>query len=68
MSGKVIGGYAGKFLRVDLTRERLSEVVFDEETLRLYVGGTALGSKILYDEVSPNVDWSDPENRLIVAW
>ena len=67
MSGKVVGGYAGKFLRVDLTRERLSEVVFDEETLRLYVGGTALGSKILYDEVSPNVDWSDPENRLIVA-
>jgi aldehyde:ferredoxin oxidoreductase len=52
LSGKVIGGYAGKFLRVDLTRERLSEVVFDEETLRLYVGGTGIGSKILYELAS----------------
>jgi len=43
------GGYAGKFLRVDLTNERTSEVVFDEETLRKYIGGTGIGAKILYE-------------------
>ena len=36
MSG--MPGYAGKFLRVDLSTEKLSEVVFDEDTLRKYLG------------------------------
>lgn len=62
-----VDGYAGKFLRVDLTLERLSDIVFDEATLRKYVGGTSIGAKILYDEVPPETYWSDPVNRLIIA-
>jgi len=65
MSG--LGGYSGKILRVDLTKEKLTEVIFDEETLRKYIGGTGIGAKILYEEVPPKIDWSDPENRFIVA-
>ena len=61
------GGYAGKFLRVDMTNEETTDVVFDEETLRKYIGGTGIGAKILYDEVPPEVDWSDPQNRLVLA-
>lgn len=60
-----IGGYVGKILRVDLTNERISEEVLDKETLRKYVGGTALGAKYLYEEVPPEVEWSDPENRIM---
>jgi aldehyde:ferredoxin oxidoreductase len=60
-----IGGYAGKILRVDLTNERISEEILDVETLRKYVGGTALGAKYLYEEVPPGVEWSDPENRIM---
>ena len=67
MSKTDIGGYAGKFLRVDLTFERLSDVVFNEETLRKYVGGTGIGTKILYDEVPPKAQWSDPVNRITIA-
>jgi aldehyde:ferredoxin oxidoreductase len=67
MSSKPVDGYAGKILRVDLTSESLTEIVYDEETLKKWVGGTALGAKILYDEVDPKIDWSDPENRLIFA-
>jgi aldehyde:ferredoxin oxidoreductase len=62
-----IPGYAGKFLRVDLSTEKLTDVTFDEETLRKYLGGTGLGAKILYDEVSPTISWSDLSNRLIIA-
>jgi aldehyde:ferredoxin oxidoreductase len=62
-----IGGYAGKFLRVDLTFERLSDVVFGEDILRQYVGGTGIGTRILYDEVPPSIDWAHPENRVIIA-
>ncbi|MFQ6086322.1 MAG: aldehyde ferredoxin oxidoreductase family protein, partial [Candidatus Bathyarchaeia archaeon] len=67
MSKNRIGGYAGKLLRVDLTTERVIEEVPDEATLRMYLGGTGLGAKILYEEVPPGVEWSDPENRLILA-
>jgi len=60
-----IGGYAGKILRVDLTSERITDEILDKETLRKYVGGTALGAKYLYEEVPPAVEWSDPENRIM---
>lgn len=54
-------------MRIDLSSEKFSEVIFDEDTLRDYVGGAALGVKILYDEVSPTIRWSDPSNRMILA-
>ena len=38
-----IGGYTGKILRVDLTNEKISTEHPDRDTLRKYVGGTALG-------------------------
>ena len=62
---KKLGGYVGKILRVDLTRECVSEEVPDQDTLRQYVGGAALGAKYLYDEVPPGVEWSDPDNRIM---
>jgi len=62
-----VGGYAGKYLRADLTTGKTSDVVFDEETLRKYLGGTGMGAKILYEETPPEIEWSDPENRLIIA-
>ena len=60
-------GFAGKYLRVDLTEGRLSNLVFDRGTLRGYLGGTGIGSKILYDEVPPSSEWSDPVNRVTIA-
>lgn len=59
--------YGGKLLRVDLSEGEIWSEQLDEETCRKYVGGSGYGAKILYDEVPPDVDWSDPENRLIVA-
>ena len=63
----IFHGYAGKLLRVNLTDGTFKDETFDESTLRKYVGGAALGVKILYEEVSPDVEWSDPENKLIMA-
>jgi len=60
-------GYAGKILRVDLTRGKITEEALDEETARKYVGGTGLGAKVLYEEVPAGVDWSDEGNRLVLA-
>ena len=60
-----LGGYMGKILRVDLTKELITEEKLPEATLRKYIGGTGLGAKIMYDEVPPGIEWSDPANRLI---
>ena len=62
-----IKGYASKFLRLDLTDASLRDWSLDEPTYRAYLGGTGVGSKILYDEVPPEVDWSDPLNRVTIA-
>ncbi len=62
-----VKGYAGKILRVDLTEGKTWDWTPDEETLRLYLGGTGIGAKILYDEVPPDADWSDPVNRMTIA-
>ena len=65
MALKAIGGYAGRILRIDLGREQISEESLDSETLRKYVGGTGLGTKYLYEEVPPDVEWSDADNRIM---
>lgn len=62
-----IKGFAGRYLRVDMTKGKLSDLIFDEATLRGFLGGTGIGSKILYDEVPPASEWSDPVNRVIIA-
>ncbi len=66
MSKKTIFGYMGKILRVDLSERKTWAEELDEATYRKYVGGVTLGSKYLYEEVSPDVEWSSPENRLIL--
>ena len=63
-NGKADGG---SYLRVDLSEGRIWTDQLDGETHRACVGGTGYGTKVLYDEVGPNVGWSDPENRLTVA-
>ena len=61
------GGYMGSLLRVDLGTRKFAIETLPEEMKQQYVGGTGLGAKVLYDEVPPGVEWSDPENRVILA-
>ncbi|MCJ7730788.1 aldehyde ferredoxin oxidoreductase [Candidatus Bathyarchaeota archaeon] len=63
------GGYAGKWLEVDLTKEKIKEVVYSDETLRQYFGGRGLAAKVLWDKVGEK--WAEldplaPESPLTV--
>ena len=65
------GGYAGKLLRVDLTKRKCWAEPWGSE-LRDLVGGIGLGAMILYRETAKrggkgNVSWDDPDNRLVLA-
>lgn len=59
------GGYAGKLLRVDLTRR---EVTFQDtwDYLPDWYGGRALAARIAWDEIPPGTGAFSPENRLMI--
>ncbi|RLI22864.1 aldehyde ferredoxin oxidoreductase [Candidatus Bathyarchaeota archaeon] len=62
-------GYAGKFLEVDLSNEKIKETSFPEEILREYIGGRGLAAKILWDRLGKKwetIDPLSPENILLV--
>ena len=56
---------AEQILRVDLDNGKIEYFRIGDDVLRKFLGGVGLGAKFLYDEVSPGVDWSSPQNRLI---
>jgi len=58
-------GYAGKFLDVDLSNDKIKDVTFSDEVLMNYVGGRGLASRILWDRLGKKwrkVDPLGPEN------
>lgn len=58
-------GWVGKILRVDLTSGKITEQRTETYTPK-FIGGRAMGVKIYWDEVSPEVGAFDPENKLII--
>lgn len=61
---KIRGGLAGKILRVDLTREK-TWTEDTEEYARDWIGGRAINSWLLLQEMAVGTKWSDSENPLI---
>jgi aldehyde:ferredoxin oxidoreductase len=59
------GSYAGKILRVDLSSGKVEKQDLDLEFAHKYIGGRGFGSRVLYNEVPPEVGPLDPANRLI---
>jgi aldehyde:ferredoxin oxidoreductase len=60
-------GYAGRILRVDLTRNRIRARPTEKDLIMEFIGGRGFNSKRLYEEVPTNVDPLSPENRLMFA-
>jgi aldehyde:ferredoxin oxidoreductase len=61
---KIRGGLAGKILRVDLSREK-TWTEDTEKYARDWIGGRAINSWLLLQEMNSETKWSDPENLLI---
>jgi len=64
---KIAYGYGGNILRVDLTKRKVSIDKSPMGELRKFLGGAGYASKILYDEVPPEIEPFDPENRIIIS-
>jgi len=57
-------GYAGKFLRVDMTTGEIRTDTLSEETARKFLGGYGFVANTLYNEVPEGTDPLSPENVL----
>lgn len=60
-------GYAGKVLRVDLTRQRVFKQPLEKNWVREYIGGRGLGLKRLYDELKVGTDPLGPGSLLVLS-
>lgn len=61
-------GYAGKFIDIDLSKDKINDIVIPEKTLEQFFGGRGLGVKILWDRIGEkwqDVDPLGPENIFI---
>ena len=59
--------WAGKILRVDLTKGSVKSEALNMEWAKAYLGSRGLGSKYLVEEVDAKVDPLSPANKLIWA-
>ena len=58
----MLGGYAGKLLRVNLTTGTCeNELLEDEGLLRKYLGGIGLGMRIIMDETRADMKATDAD-------
>jgi aldehyde:ferredoxin oxidoreductase len=62
-----LGGYAGKILRINLTKREAKTVDLDKSLASQFLGGRGFNSKLLYDAVGPDTDPLGPENMLMFA-
>jgi len=63
----VVRGYAGKVLRINLSKGSFSIEDLDMSLVRGLIGCLGVASKIMLEEVDPSVHPYSPENRLIFA-
>ena len=58
------GGYMGKILWVDLSKNKIEQQEIDEDVYRKFLGGYGLGAKILFERMKRGADPLGPGNIL----
>ena len=61
-----IGGYMGRILIIDLSREKIHVEPLNMEYARKYIGGKGLAARYLLDYLKPGADPLSPDNVFIV--
>ncbi len=62
-----LNGWAGRILNVHLTTGEIKVDSLPLEWQRKYLGGSGFASRILYDEVGPDIEAMTPENIIVVT-
>lgn len=60
-------GYANRTLYINLEDNRISEKPVTQQMKDLFTGGRGFALKLLWDAVTPETTWDDPQNELVIA-
>lgn len=60
-------GYAGRTLYIDLENNTFLEKPVTQQMKDLFTGGRGFALKLLWDAVTPETKWNDPQNELVIA-
>ncbi|MEM3754824.1 MAG: aldehyde ferredoxin oxidoreductase N-terminal domain-containing protein, partial [Candidatus Bathyarchaeia archaeon] len=60
-------GYIGKILHVDLSNKKVFSEELKQEIAKSFIGGRGFAIKMLYENVTPNIDPLSPDNLIIFA-
>jgi aldehyde:ferredoxin oxidoreductase len=60
-------GYAGRTLYINLDDNSIKEKPVTQQMKDLFTGGRGFALKLLWDAVTPQTKWNDPENELVIA-
>jgi aldehyde:ferredoxin oxidoreductase len=60
-------GHNGRFLKVNLSTDVIVEERYDHTFARMYLGGNGFAVKLIFDNISPDVDPLSPENGIVFA-
>ncbi|MFX1509457.1 MAG: aldehyde ferredoxin oxidoreductase family protein [Promethearchaeota archaeon] len=64
---KQLFGYAGKVLRVNLSKNKILIEKVREDLIDKYLGCTGYAAGVLWEELKPGIDPLGPQNKLIFA-
>jgi len=59
------GPLFGRFLEIDLSKEKTSEMEVEPEVIKKFIGGKGIGAYFLYTFLKPKTDPLSPENLLM---
>ena len=64
---RVERGYANRTLYINLTDNTIREKPVTQQMKDLFTGGRGFALKLLWDAVTPETKWNDPQNELVIA-
>ncbi|MFH1486088.1 MAG: aldehyde ferredoxin oxidoreductase N-terminal domain-containing protein [Chloroflexota bacterium] len=59
-------GWAGRILRVDLIKSKVTQESTDKYTPR-FIGGRVMATRVYREEIEPVVGACDPENKILIV-
>ncbi len=60
-------GYTDKTLYVNVSTNEIKEKIVPAEMKEKFIGGKGYGLRYLWDAISPETKWNDPENEIIIS-
>ena len=65
--GTIERGYTGRTLYVNLSDKAIASKPVTEQMKEVFIGGRGFGLKLLWDAVTPDTKWDDPENEIVIS-